>query len=235
MTGRKVATPSEKDIEGALAGALEIDHLRASILNGLLYIDGNVGSLRDKRRATEIATSLVGAAAVINRLRVAPQVARSDNAIAKAARERLRALSEPAGISATCRHGVLSLEGEVGSWAARQSADKAARLVNGVVNVVNHVKVKGREHPRELEGEIRRALHEFLSLDTRLIEVKFDRGTVRLKGSVPSPYHRLAAEDLVRWFAPVHDVINGLVTTGPLPLTRSRDTIHKREISIPSA
>ena len=236
MTSRKMETASEKDLESALARALEIDHLRISIVNGVPYIDGSVGALRDKRRANQIATSLVGTGEVINRLRVAPQVARSDSAIAKAARGRLRALSEPGGITVTCRDAVLGLEGEVGSWAARQAADRAVRFVNSAVNVVNHLKVKGRERPAgELEGEIKRALHEFLSLDTRAIDVKFNRGTVRLTGNVPSPYHRLAAEDLVRWFAPVREVVNGLVTTGPLPLSKNRDTIHQREASIPSA
>jgi osmotically-inducible protein OsmY len=52
-------------------------------------------------------------------------------------------------------------------------------------------------------------------------------GTVHLKGVVPSPYHRLAAEDLVRAHELVQDVVNELAVTGlvepaPGPLAEKR-------------
>jgi osmotically-inducible protein OsmY len=236
MKSRRLDTPDEEAIESALAQMLEIEYLRVSIVHGVPYIDGSVGALRDKRRAGQIVASLFGPGEFVNRLRVAPQVVRSDAAIAAAARGRVKALSEPGRIEIICRNGVVELEGEVRSWASRQAADGAARSVNGVVNVLNRLRVKGRRRPAgELEGEMKRALHEFLALDTRALEVKFDRGTVRLKGSVPSPYHRLAAEDLVRWFAPVQEVVNGLVVIERVPPSGSRDRVDKREASIPSA
>jgi len=103
------------------------------------------------------------------------------------------------------------------------------------MNVVNQLSVRGGEQTAaETEGEIKKALRRFLFLNT--VNVKFNRGIVRLTGTVPSSYHRLAAEDLARWFSPVREVINSLATTpGLLPLSDDIDTIQEREASTPSA
>jgi len=167
---------------------------------------------------------------------LAPAVRRSDEATARSVRDRLRALGE-AGLAKAhvrCQNGVVQLTGEVESWAARQAADEAARPVRGVMNVVNRLHVKGDDRlAKHLEGEIKNALRRFLFLDA--IIVMFDGITVRLTGTVPSPYHRLAAEDLVRWFSPVREVINGLTVSSPLLLSQDTDTMQEREASMPSA
>jgi len=237
MTRRKSPeTQSEKRILQALARTLDIDHLKVSLVGGVPYIEGSVCALRDKRRATEVVSSICGKVRIVNRLRVAPAVRQSDEITARAVRDRLRALGEaaPATAEASCHSGVVLLTGEVESWGARQAADKAVRLVRGVTNVVNHLHVKGGDKPaKETESEIKKALRQFLFLDT--VNVAFDGGTVLLSGTVPSPYHRLAAEDLVRWFSPVSEVINGLTISGPLPLSEDTDTIQERQASVPSA
>ena len=237
MTRRKSAeTPSEKRILAALARTIDIDHLKVSLVGGVPYIEGSVCALREKRRATEIVGSICGKAHIVTRLRVAPAVRQSDETTARAARERLRALGEAGAGAArvSCNTGGVVLTGEGEAWGARQAADKAVRLVRGVTNVVNHLHVKGGDKPaKETESEIKKALRQFLSLDT--VNVAFDGGAVLLSGTVPSPYPRLAAEDLVRWFSPVSEVINGLTISGPLPLSQDTDTIQERETSVPSA
>src|SRR4030042_2021527 len=169
MTRRKSPeTQSEKRIQDALARTLDIDHLKVSIVGGVPYIEGSVCALRDKRRATEVVGSLCGTAPIVNRLRVAPAVRRNDEATARAARDRLRALGEAglAGVHVHCHNGVVLLTGEVDSWAARQAADKAVRLVRGVINVVNHPHGAGGDKPAEAtESEIKKALRHFLFLD----------------------------------------------------------------------
>jgi osmotically-inducible protein OsmY len=237
MTRRKSAeTQSEKRILEALARTLDIDHLKLSLVSGVPYIEGSVGALRDKRRATEVVSSICGKVRIVNRLRVAPAVRQSDDITARAVRDRLRALGEaaPATAEVSCHSGVVLLTGEIESWGARQAADKAVRLVRGVMNVVNRLHVKGGDKPaKETESEMKKALRQFLFLDT--VNVAFDGGTVLLSGTVPSPYHRLAAEDLVRWFSPVSEVINALTISGPLPLSEDTDTMQEREASVPSA
>jgi osmotically-inducible protein OsmY len=227
----------EERVLNALAGILDIEHLDVSAVGSALHIEGSVSGLRDKRRAAEIAGSMCGTARVVNHLRVAPAMRRKDEAIAKAAHSSLLFLEEegPAKVRVRCRSGIVHLTGEVDSWTARQAADKAVRLVRGVMNVVNQLRVRrGEQTAKETEGEISKALRRFLFLDA--VNVKFDGGTVRLTGTVPSPYHRLAAEDLVRWFSPVREVMNGLATAPSLlSLSEDADTIGGREASIPSA
>jgi osmotically-inducible protein OsmY len=239
MRGRRSPkTPGEKVIEDALVSALDIDYLKVYVIRGVPYVEGSVCGLRDKRRATEIVSSLCGATRIVNRLRVAPQVKRNDETIVKAARDRLRALSEPclAEVDLRCRNGIVELRAEVECWAMRRTAETAVRSVRGVVSVINHLQVKGADRPaRELESEMRRALHECLSLDVAAIEVRFKGGNVQLMGTVPSPYHRLAAEELVRWFSPVRDVVNGLATKDPLLLSEDADTIQEEQSTAPSA
>ena len=238
MTRQKsLLSQSEERIREALADVLDIEHLDVSAIGGALHIEGSVPGLQDKRRAAEIAGSMCGTARIVNHLRVAPAVPRKDSAIAKTAQDRLLALEQGgiAKVRVRCRNGVVHLTGEVDSWATRQAAEKAIRLVRGVMNVANQLSVRGGEQTTaETEGEIKKALHRFLFLNT--VNVKFNRGVVRLTGTVPSSYHRLAAEDLVRWFSPVREVINGLATTpGLLPLSDDIDTIQEREASTPSA
>ncbi len=239
MTRRKSLEPtSEKAIEDALVRDLDIDHLKVYLIKGVPHIEGSVSGWRDKRRATEIVSSLARTTHIVNRLRVVPHATRRDEAVASAARNCFRTLPNLglARAEVSCRDGVVELTGDVESWAARRSAEKAIRSIRGVVSIRNRLRLKGVDMPvRQLEGEIKKALRECLSLETAAIEVRFEGGTVKLLGTVPSPYHRLAAEDLVRWFSSVQDVANGLSIKKPLPLSEDAETIRGQEPTTSSA
>jgi osmotically-inducible protein OsmY len=230
-----VRAKGEQDTERSLRRALaafDVSELKVSVMRGVPHLEGAVGSLGDKRRAESIVVSVLGKTRVVNRLRVAPRLVRNDEAIAQAAHERLETLAP--GIDIRCEKGVVHLEGEVESWALRQAADRAVRPLPGVVNLVNGLLVKIDERSaEESEREIRKALRQFLFLDN--VSVKLQEGTLWLSGHVPSLYHRLAAEDLARWFTPVREVVNGLKTPGPLLFTENADRIRGRRASTPSA
>lgn len=236
MLQHKIEVCSEKALRDALCAAVDIDQLEVSFIGGVPHIAGTVGSLRDKRRAEEIASAICGVR-LVNRLRVAPQVIRGDELIARDVRERLTYLSglEAQPVKVSSRNGVVRLSGEVDSWTARQTAENVARLVRGVVNVVNLVKIRGGKQPSPgyIEKEVKKALHRFLDLDD--VSVKFTAGVLQLTGPVPSLYHRRAAEDLVRWFAPVREVVNGLTTSPPLLFVDNGDRIRGSGASVPSA
>jgi osmotically-inducible protein OsmY len=230
-----VRARSEQDTETSLRralSALDIGELKVSVMRGVPHLEGAVGSLADKRRAEAVAASVLGKTRMVNRLRVAPRLVRKDDAIAQAARERLDTLVP--GIDVRCEKGVVHLRGEVESWALRQAADRAVRPLPGVVNLINGLLVKTDERSaEESEREIGKALRQFLFLDN--VTVKLHEGTLSLSGHVPSLYHRLAAEDLARWFTPVREVVNGLKTPGPLLSTENADRIRGRRASTPSA
>lgn len=223
---------TERSLRRALTASLDVSDLKVSVIRGVPHLEGAVGSLSDKRSAEAIAASTLGKTRIVNRLRVTPRLLRNDEAIAQTAHERLQALTP--GVDVRCERGVVYLTGEVASWALRQAADRALRPLPGVVNLVNSLLVKTDERAAgESEREIRKALRQFLFLDN--VNVKLQEGTLWLSGEVPSRYHRLAAEDLARWFTPVREVVNGLKTPGPLLFTENADRIRGRRASNPSA
>lgn len=132
---------TEKLIEKALA-PVDINDLRVSVVSGTPHIEGTVCGLRDKRRAAQIVTSLRDGR-VVNRLRVAPNVIREDEAVARAVRDRLGAVVTGGGctVHVACRKGIVHLSGAVDSPAARLASERAARLVHGVTNVFNRIRV----------------------------------------------------------------------------------------------
>lgn len=236
MLQHKVEACSEKTLRDALCASVDIDRLDISFIGGVPYIGGTVGTLRDKRRAEEIAALYCGAR-LVNRLRVAPQVFRSDELIARDVRNRLVSLPglDPESVKVRSRNGVVRIRGEVDSWLLRRSAENATRLVRGVVNVINLLKIRGGAQPSAgyVEKEVKKALRRFLDLTN--VSVKFKAGVLQLTGSVPSLYHRRAAEDLVRWFAPVEEVVNALTTSPPLLFVDNGDRIRESGASVPSA
>jgi len=214
----------------AAARTLGIDGLRVFMLGGVAHIEGTAPSFRHKRSAAELIGLLTGASHVVNRLRVAPREVRSDRTIA----QRLRAAFEEAPevdaatVQPEVKHGLVELRGIVSSLSALCAAERAAWSVGGVADVVNHLRVADTvASPEDLAHQLEADLCACLSLPVGTVRADIVGGTVHLKGTVPSPYHRLAAEDLVRAHELVQDVVNelavaGLVEAAPGPLAEKR-------------
>jgi len=214
----------------AAARTLGIDGLRVFMLGGVAHIEGTAPSFRHKRSAAELIGLLTGASHVVNRLRVAPREVRSDRTIA----QRLRAAFEEAPevdaatVQPEVKHGLVELRGIVSSLSALCAAERAAWSVGGVADVVNHLRVADTvASPEDLAHQLEADLCACLSLPVGTVRADIVGGTVHLRGTVPSPYHRLAAEDLVRAHELVQDVVNelavaGLVEAAPGPLAEKR-------------
>ena len=200
----------------AAARALGVEGLRVFVLGSVPHIEGTAPSLRHKRAAAKLVGLLMGADHVVNRLRVAPREARTDRAIGREVRA---ALEEAPGVDAATlqpqvRHGVVELRGSVSTLSARCAAERAVWSVGGVADVVNRLRVAGTlasadDLARQLEAD----LCACLGLHPATVTVDFQEDTVHLKGTVPSPYLRLAVEDLVRAHEMVQDVVNSLAVT----------------------
>jgi osmotically-inducible protein OsmY len=203
----------------AAARTLGIDGLRVFMLGGVAHIEGTAPSVRHKRAAAELIGPLTGASHVVNRLRVAPREVRSDRAIA----QRLRAAFEEAPevdaatVQPEVKHGVVELRGIVSSLSALCAAEWAVWSVGGVADVANRLRVAGTvASPEDLARQLEVDLCACLSLPVGAVRADIMGGTVHLKGVVPSPYHRLAAEDLVRAHELVQDAVNELAVTQTL-------------------
>ena len=203
----------------AAARTLGIEGLRVFMAGGVPHIEGTVPSLQHKRAAAELIGLSTGTDHVVNRLRVAPREACSDRVVGRRVRAAVEEVLDvgAATVRLEIRDGVVELRGTVGWLSARYAAERAAWSVGGVVNVVNRLRAASiipslDELARQLEAD----LCACLGLPTAAVTVSVQGHTVRLEGTVPSPYHRLAAEDLVRAHEMVQDVLNALAVTQTL-------------------
>lgn len=200
----------------AAARTLGIDGLHVFMLGGVPHIAGAVPSFRHKKAAAELIGLLTGARQVVNRLRVAPREVRSDRAIARRVRAALEEAPEvdAATVQPQVRHGVVELRGTVSSLSARCAAEQAVWSVGGVTDVVNRLRVAGTvARADDLARQLEADLCACLGLPPATVTVDIRGDTAYLEGTVPSPYHRLAAEDLVRAHELVQDVVNSLAVT----------------------
>lgn len=132
------------------------------------------------------------------------------------------------------RNGSLALEGDVDSIAAKKLAVRSAKLLNGMHNVVDHLRVLPSE--ARGDGAIRASLGDFLLREPALlrcrlmlrhkgqtemlrnpgdpaagwIEVNVEDGVARLTGQVESLSHKRLAGVLAWWTPGRRDVVNEL-------------------------
>jgi osmotically-inducible protein OsmY len=98
--------------------------------------------------------------------------------------------------------GVVTLDGEVDSYAKKWAADRAVRRVAGVIEVVDNIEVKLPGSFKASDEEIGRdAIHAIrlnVSLPHDRIKVMVQDGSITLTGEVDWAYQREAAERAVR-------------------------------------
>ena len=121
-------------------------------------------------------------------------------------------------VDVTVDGGVVTLRGDVGSYAEKQTAERVALTVYGVAGVANDLKVRlGREYERS-DTDIAQAAVHSLKWNTQVpsdrVTVAVSDGWVTLRGMVDWQYQRDAAESTVRPLAGVRGLTNDL-TVGP--------------------
>jgi osmotically-inducible protein OsmY len=96
-------------------------------------------------------------------------------------------------------NGVVTLNGEVDSYAKKWSAYRAVRRVVGVKEVVDKIKVELSDSFKLTDEEIRRAAVHAIELNVSIphdrINVKVQQGSITLTGEVDWAYQREAAKE----------------------------------------
>jgi osmotically-inducible protein OsmY len=112
--------------------------------------------------------------------------------------------------------GIVTLTGEVGSFAAKWNAERAVERVEGVRGVANDTQV--RLVGQYSDTDIARAAVDALTWNSLVpsdrVTVRVENGWVTLQGEVNYDYERRAAERAVRYLDGVTGVSN-LVTVTP--------------------
>jgi osmotically-inducible protein OsmY len=119
-------------------------------------------------------------------------------------------------IGVSVSDGIVTLTGEVSTFAQKWNAERAVERVSGVRGIANEIEVKliDEETDSNLARRVVNAL-EFNSLVPRdAVKVKVDHGWITLQGEVTHDYQRRAAENAVRNLPGVRGVSN-LITVKP--------------------
>jgi osmotically-inducible protein OsmY len=123
-----------------------------TVFDGTAYLAGTVSSNFEKDQAEEAAASVQGVTEIINRLQVnAPWVGKQDSEIREDVKEQLwwSPFVDSDSIAVSVDHGVVTLEGTVGSWQEWRIASKNA-VEGGARSVRNNLAVDNAD--REDEG-----------------------------------------------------------------------------------
>jgi osmotically-inducible protein OsmY len=205
---------------------------------GIATIDAEVDTVAVKRLALERIAAIPGIGGVIDRLRVRPASAMSNDGILDHLRKAYYqepafhqvAIKERRGREVTLLRdglpgfngaleievadGVVTLNGSVPSLAAKRLAGVLAWWVPGSRDVVNGLTVDPPEEdgPIQIEEAVRIALDKDPLVDASQIRAGVRGRTVRLTGWVPSASSRDAAEWDAWYVFGVDDVINEITT-----------------------
>jgi osmotically-inducible protein OsmY len=128
-------------------------------------------------------------------------------------------ITDSAEIAVAGDGGIVTLRGTVGRFSQRRAAERDARGVEGVDEVINHLKVNLLGAYRREDDEIRGAALQSLVWDAEVpsdsIDVKVHDGWVTLKGDVSYQFESDAAyADISRLYG-VTGVTNEIKVTNP--------------------
>lgn len=123
-------------------------------------------------------------------------------------------LLHAAEIGVTAKDGVVSLTGEVNSYAKKIEAENAAKKVVGVKAVVEKIEVKyahsWTKSSTQVADEVVAALKSNMSIPKDRITVKVEDGWVTLEGHLPWNYQREAAKIAIHHLPGVRGVTNDI-------------------------
>jgi len=195
-------------------GLLEIGKLAVRVQSGIAYINGCVGSLKQKQLATNLASQIDGIVDVVNMLRVTPVSLLDDEALEEHIRNALNRnpkLNE-SRITVKVVNGHVYLEGVVTTATEKSIAESEVWAAPGIRGMTNSIKVVCECHKNEHQviEDIRRTLGDYLGIDTSTIGIDVRHGIVHIYGSVPDEYFVHATEELAMWTPGVKGVINRL-------------------------
>ncbi|MEZ5318514.1 MAG: BON domain-containing protein [Vicinamibacterales bacterium] len=122
---------------------------------------------------------------------------------------------DAADIGVTVDGGVVTLRGDVKTFAERATAERIAFGVYGVKAVANDVTVRLGQGLERTDNDLAHAALTALAWNSRVpadaVTVTVSRGWITLKGSVDWNYQKDAAERLVRDLTGVRGVTNAIV------------------------
>ena len=198
----------------AVALELELDesvpgqYIDVRARNGVVTLTGWVNNLLAKDRAGRAARTVKGVRAVKNQIKVRTAT-RSDTMLRSRVFTTLTTdpATERYEVDLDVDNGTVSLRGTVDSMAEKRLIGRVVKGVRGVRDVDNDltVEVEADRPDSAISEEVRNRLQASVWVDSALIDVRVNDGSVTLSGTVPDAAAKERAESLA-WVAGVSDV-----------------------------
>jgi len=138
-----------------------------------------------------------------------------------------------AEIGVGVKDGVVTLSGNVDSYAKKGAAEQAVKRVAGAKAVAEEIKVKLTGTYQRSDEDIARAASNVLQWNSWVphdrIKVMVQDGRVTLSGDVDWYHERQSAEDAVRHLVGVWGVINSITIKPPMPIAKAFEVKDKIE------
>lgn len=138
-----------------------------------------------------------------------------------------------AEIGVGVKDGVVTLSGDVDSYAKKGAAEHAVKRVSGVKAVAEEITVKLPGTYRRSDEDIARAASDILRWNLWVphdrVKVMVQDGRVTLSGDVDWYHEKVSAENAVRHLIGVVGVINSIVIKPPVPVVKAVEVKTKIE------
>jgi osmotically-inducible protein OsmY len=138
---------------------------------------------------------------------------------------------DAAEIGVAVKNGVVTLSGEVSSYAKKIAAENATKRVRDVKGIAENISVKllldGKRSDAEIAGAILNAIKWNSSVPDDKIKVKVEKGWVTLEGDLDWQFQKDAAKRAIEEIIGVKGVTNFINITPTINVPVVKDTIKK--------
>ena len=182
----------QKDVLAELGWepSLDAGHIGVSVHDGVVTLNGHVGTFWQKLAAETAAARVKGVKAVAEEIQVKLpfDIKRSDEDIAAAAIGRLAWDSSVPrdAVKVRVENGGVTLTGTVPWRYQKDAAEQDVHRLHGVVSVYNDIKVAPSIDAKVVSDDISHALHRSWYYDPNTIKVSAKGGAITLTGDVSS-------------------------------------------------
>ena len=207
----KTSEQLKSDVEQELRfdPSVHAEQIGVSIRNGVVELDGHVGSYYEKWAAERDALRVANVTSVASEIKVDVSSERTDEDIAKAAADHLGwNYLVPKTVKVQVTDGRVTLKGAVEWKYQKDEAERVVRPLLGVKAVFNEIELKPSVSAADVKAKIEEALKRDARLDAETISVDTVGSTVTLRGKVQSWSEREEAERTAFWAPGVAKVDN---------------------------